>query len=262
MPQSASVTILYISCIFLILGSFGCKGSSNLTTNKQEKKWREILEKAGADRVDYETLSISGKVNIKMPGGPIENLNASYQIFMSKDSLMLIRIRKFVEAARILVTPDSIFIRNNLEQSFIISDYSLAEEQTGFKANMRMLQDLLIGNFYPIPDQLMGEPTDSDLKQTFKGMKAGTTFTYDITLPAHKVSRIETDNPVKGQHAKIQYGDFTEISGRMMPQNTSIDVSAPETILLDFQHKKIETNPARISFKFSIPDGYTRVEMD
>lgn len=262
MTQSASVKLIYFSCMLLILGSVGCKGSRNLGANNQERKWQKILETAEADRIEYETLSLSGKVNIKMPEGPVGNLNASYQLYMLQDSLILIRIKKFIEAVRILVTPDSIFIRNNIEQTLIVSDYSLAEQQTGFRPSMRMVQDLLIGNFYSIPDKLVGEPTDSPATQRFKGLKSGTDFTYDISLPNHKVKLIETQNQTKSQHAKIMYGDFSEVDGIMIPFNTAIDVSAPETISLDFQHKKIETNPTRISFKFSVPDGYTRIEMD
>ena len=263
MKKPASVSVFSVLLIFLVLGTSGCKGLRNLTgRNNQERSWQTMLRKAETDRIKYETMSMSGKVNIHMPEGAMGDLSASYQIFLKKDSLILIRIRKVIEVARVLITPDSIFIRDNINRTLMVSDYSLAEQQTGFEADIQLLQDLLIGNFHPIPETLTGEPMDSETVQSFKGTKAGTDFTYDITLPNLKLTRIETNNPTKNQHTEILYKDFEEGGGTLIPQATKINVSAPEILSLDFQHKKVETNPSRASFKFSVPGSYERIQIN
>ena len=66
---------------------------------------------------------------------------------MRKDSLIWMNIKKAsVEVARILVTPDSVYIINRLDREYYIKGLDFVEEKFNLPAHFVTLQTALLGN--------------------------------------------------------------------------------------------------------------------
>jgi len=231
-------------------------------TEKKEAVWRGTLAGTMAQRVEFETMELSGKARYEAPGGEgISGLSVSYRITIAKDSLMLIRVSKFIEAAKILIDQDSIRILDKLGNNYMVCDYSLAESYTGLKADFRTLQDMVLGHFLPIPKDLTPEELNA-FPQVFQGEAQGTSFRYFIDPLMLKLLRFEADNPERNQRAAVEYTQFEEQGNTQMPMTIGIATFAPDTAMIRLEHRKVNINPSSPKFNFNVPSSYTRTGCD
>lgn len=258
---------LYSRYLIIVLSIFiisSCKSGKGLIGKKDPNRaTREMLTNISAERVQYETISINGRANIDASKQGLK-IGVSYRMSMYADSLIWLRISKFgLEGMRALVTKDSIFVIDRTNNQVHISDFSLAEEYTGLKADLGILQDLFLGNLNVIPgiNNMQANGKEGDLT-TVTGAKAGTQFNYKVDDQLKKLIVMEAINVAQKLHSQTTYSDFESYGNTQMPQATKIQVIAPDEMTLDFKHRKVEVNPAKISFKFSIPESYERVVYD
>ena len=257
---SFSRFVLLLCSILLMTSGSACKLFKSKTETRSERAWRSILKGVETARPEFETMSINGRANIYIPGGEMEHVSASYRMYIAKDSVILLRVSKIIELARVLITPDSIFIRNNLEETLTVADYSLAEEYTGLQADFGLLQDLFLGNFHPVPTEIRYQGEEMG-RVRFDGEKSGTKFSYTIDKALVKLVGMRADQPAKAMSSTITYADFISVGKQSIPQEVTIDVSAEQPLTIGFQHKKIQIDPDRISFLFPVPDHYERIEL-
>ena len=180
---------------------------------------------------------------------------------MANDSLMVLRISKIIELARVMITRDSIYVKNSLDETLTVAGFELAEEYTGLQADFGLLQDLLLGNFHPLPQNLDYAGKQGDLL-IFQGTESGTKFSYEINQAMRKLVRMQANQPQDSLSSTVDYSDFQEVDGQTLPARLSIEVLSDQDLSIGFQHRKIQINPNRISFAFPVPDHYERVTMD
>lgn len=247
--------------MILLTGIFAlqaCKSSKIAQEGDSPRKgWRYTLAQSEQERLDFQTLTLSGKAEVKVPAQS-SRISANYRINMAKDSLIWIRLSKFgIEAMRVLITPDSIWVLDKLSNRLEVADFSLAEEYTGLEADFSTLQDLILGNLYVVPDNLTPEKKKGN-PQVFTGSKEGMAFRYSIDTDLYKVLEIDAQNPARDQHSTIQYENFEPTANTQIPTRGTITVIAPAATSFRFNHTKVELNPSKISFKFNVPDDYER----
>ena len=247
--------------MILLAGTFAlqaCKSGKTLAEGDNPRKsWRFTLAQSEQERLDFQTLTLNGRAEIRMPSQN-SRISANYRINMAKDSLIWIRVSKFgIEAARVLITPDSIWVMDKLSNSLQSADFSLAAEYTGLDANFSALQDLILGNLYIVPDELIAEKKKGNT-HIFTGSKGGMDFRYSIDTDRYKVVEIDAQNAGRDQHSVIQYEGFESAANTHLPMRGMINVLAPVQTSVKFNHTKAELNPRQISFKFDVPNNYER----
>lgn len=237
-----------------------CKGSKEVSNNEGKKSWNYALLESQKQKLEFSSLSITGKA--KVVDSELGNkLSIGYRINMIADSLIWIRITKVVEGARILVREDSVSIIDRTKQTFQQGDFGPIDEFTGLETDLRLLQDLLIGNIHLIPAL-------SDLKLTKKssnprlytGSKAGTEFVYAIDRKNFRLVQLEAKNKPKRLHTIVNYKDFRLLGNTELAYKGSIKVLEPRPVSISFAHNRVQLNPKKISFRFNVPDHYERLE--
>lgn len=248
---------LYLFPLIALIGFQSCKGLKKGGGQDVQKAWKTVLSNAEKESLDFKTLSLSGKAQLNIESMNLNNMGVSYRVSIEKDKRIWIRVSKIIEAARILATPDSLYVLDKINRRYIACDYSLAEEMTGLKMDFGVMQDLILGNFNPIPEDL-SPGLITEKVQDFGGSAAGTNFTYKIDQQSFKVQKIQATNEALKQHTEITYGEFVEKGNTLMPQNTHIEMLSPEEVSIDLNHRKVEINPSDASFNFKVPSGYAR----
>ena len=243
--------------LFCLIIASACKNRKLVKEEKGLASWEKSILEVKAERPLFKTLSFSGKGKTEIPSSDI-NLGFSYTINIQKDSLIWIRVTKFgLEAARALITKDSVFIMDRLNQTLKVADYAPAKALTGIELDFSTLQDLIIGNFNPIPKQLNWDGTSSS-PLILNGIEAGTEFSYSVNPELKKLVEINAKNQLKNQASVIKYSDFMPQANTTIPKSGRIMVSAPRQAKIEFDHRKIDINPDRFSMKFRVPSSYKR----
>ncbi|MCL2413122.1 MAG: DUF4292 domain-containing protein, partial [Bacteroidales bacterium] len=113
----------------------------------------EIILQAIEQRANFEwfTANLSGNVNID---GNRNNIGGQIRIENGQRIWITITaMGGFFEVARLMITPDSVFLHNRLERTATIRDFGFFREITGLDFSFDMLQDILVGNYF-LPEQI------------------------------------------------------------------------------------------------------------
>lgn len=256
-PSSLAYKAFQLCLALVILsGLSACKLFRKAENTNRVPAWVRVLNTTEARQLDFEGLSIQGKARISMPGSGLGNQSANYRIHIAKDSLIWIKITKLgFEGARVLVRPDSIFALDRLNRAVYRYDYSIAEEYTGLKADFGVLQDLLLGHFHPIPDSLF--PVDPKVSPTtFSGEASQIQFDYQIDPTIFRLLAMTASHTQKEQASTIDYSDFESVEEFDFPMMMAIAVQSPDEMSFSFTHRKVQVNPSKLSFSFSVPASY------
>lgn len=252
MTKSSFQFFVFTLSLTLLLLSPACKSLKKIGSGN---KAMATLERTKANNLDFETLKINGRGKAQVPGQGF-SMGIAYKIEIASQEKMRIRITKLgLEAARILITQDSIFVLSRLERKVYLSGLDMAKSYTGIDADFSLLQAMLIGDFKPIPEELeMQEANTTPL--TYSGTEAGTDFSYLISKDLMKMVGMVAKNASQNLHTELAYGEFEEDSGQQIPSEGQVTVLSPEEASFSFKHSKVEINPEKISFAFKIPKNY------
>ncbi|MEM6349034.1 MAG: DUF4292 domain-containing protein [Bacteroidota bacterium] len=234
----------------------GCELFRNIGNKpKKENADYALAEEIINNPFDFKEIAISGKADIRTPD---LNLGANYRIHIQKDKQILIKVSKFVEVVKILITTDSIFVQDKLNQAYYACDYSLAKEYLGVEADFEMIQALFLGDYAPIPSdmKLSSPPESNPLK--FSGSVDSTKIVYYLDRELKKLVRLSVENPAIEGQSDAFYKNFEKVNNQNFPMILELIVPAPLDGTLTFKHRRVQVNPANLSFSFDIPSGFSK----
>ena len=140
--------VVYALVISMMFWS-ACK-TSRSTVRDCEKPSKietaELLDSTRAKQMQFTWFSGKAKVNFD-DGNNNQSVTAS--IRMQRDSVIWVSITALMgyEAARIRVTPDTFELLNRLDKVYIKEPLSKINDYIPIKADLRLLQDLIVGNY-------------------------------------------------------------------------------------------------------------------
>ncbi|MEM6766883.1 MAG: DUF4292 domain-containing protein [Bacteroidota bacterium] len=249
----------------VLIGSLlivSCKSRKKVVeeVNADETAFQKTLTETLDQQLEFETISLVGKANIKLPESGLK-VNANYRINMISDSLIWMRVSVIlgVEVLRVLITPDSAYFLDKTQKIATISDLSPISGYIGFDASIKMLQDVILGNMVLLAEKEQLSPKTLGDTYLYESMVAGNELLYQINPDQAKLISLEAKNPLKDLHSKINYRDFSSMLGIQAPEGGKIEVLSPSDAIITFAHSKMEVNPSQLSTKFRIPSSYKKV---
>lgn len=120
------------------------------------------LSKAIRDSyIRYHTLS--ARVHIDFENEKQQYNNVTAYLRMKKDSIIWLSVRPVlgIEMARLVLTPDSVKLRNNLKRTVFIHSARDMEQVLHIPFDFSVLESLLLGNPVGIPEKVRNFKTDS-----------------------------------------------------------------------------------------------------
>lgn len=253
-----------------------------------------LMELVQAHTFDFYTLNGKMAVRAQSPG---QNGSFKINLRMASDSVIWMSITPAlgIEAARVLLRPDSLKFIDKLNNTYYRGGFDLLDSMINYYAEYSLVQNILTGNPIQIdPDEkyvasveglnymlttktgrklrksievtedLYGVPALGVVKQR-KYRKAKEKYDdsdliikrYTVRPGDFKVVRSQVDDIAFGRSLQVDYDDFRETEGRLLPMKITIRASAPD------QSAKFELSYSRIrldeqqSYPFKIPAKYT-----
>lgn len=261
---------IILCCLFALAG---CKAHKQLMASRQpvmvapEKNTGSMVSATPAvntkliairaKQLAFNTFSGKAKTSLNIDGnGNDVTLNVRIQhdkkIWVSVTALL------GIEAARALITPDSIIIINRLQGLYIKKPFSYINQYAGKQVNYQTLEALLVGNAIP---QLLNENADISADNANTVISGSLqSLLYKLTIgPDFKVSQTNLTNQQDGQNLQVTNSAFIQADTRVMP--SQIDIASA------VEHKKIQISlhyntadfDKQLEYPFSIPDRFTPV---
>lgn len=190
-------------------------------------------------------------------------LDVSVAIVMEKDQYIMLTVTALlgIEAARVLITKDSISILNRLQREHIVTNFDYIANLANVKLDLIQLQSMITGNPPYAPDAAKAYPdtmlqyivfshfATPELKQTVYASQRN--FKTQKLLLADKTGKKEL---------KLDYEDFYANSGNQYPKDININIRAEKNIECKLRlnyfafDKKKEIN-------FAVPKSYKTIRL-
>jgi Domain of unknown function (DUF4292) len=271
------IRFLIAVCLCTALGT-GCRTTKKLQTaitkidtvkalpkieenpNAREDSIRfiqETFEKIERNQIDFRTFSAKIKVDFEDKDGKKSDLTAFVRL--RKDSIMWISINALlgIEAARVLITPDSVKVLNKIDHVYRLSSVEALQEIANVPFTFTELQNVIVGNpVYldsNITSYLKNEKGISlvSIGEVFKQLL---TVNNDYTLQSSKLDDID---PTRSRTCLVIYGDLEKKNNIIFSKYRQITVSEKNKVDIQMDYKQYSFNE-ELGYPFSIPRNYKR----
>lgn len=252
--------------LFIVLAFCQCKSTKVRNHHGTSPKADSVVTSAAvwnkcqSQKIDFQTISLGGKMFIDAPSEGLAQMTVNYRINMKRDSAIWIKMTLFgIEGGRMLITPEKVQILDRQNNRAIIKSLADFKKQFGIEAEFSALQDILIGNPANIlPLQAL---TLQDVKANplvLEGKQKDYNFAYFIDNQNFKLNKITFRQDTMTQAAAINYSNFQPFDKYQLANEVSLEIPLKKgKVSGNLSHTKMELNPAEITFAFSIPENYT-----
>lgn len=264
--------------IFTVLIVFSGLLTSCVT---KQKVLREPIKEQGADylfnklkenELKFKFLVLKGDINSEIDK---ESNSFSFNMRIKKDTLIWVSISPAlgIEALRVMITPDSIWVMNRINKEYFKTTYTYVNQIMSSTFDFDMLQAFLVGNDFEYYDNT--------------AFKASLDFSnYELsTIGRRKLRRyIETTNNLKllkqkitlspdnfkilkqtieekdtDRKLEVKYSDFESYNNQFYAKTLKCEVNSNKKMNLDITYEKVEAVDT-LEFPFTIPSKYTKVK--
>ena len=221
---------------------------------------KTTLVELDSNRVDYKTFS--SKVDIDYRDGKDKSYDVNATIRMIKDSAIWVSINAVlgIEAMRIFVTKDSVFLLDKLNKTFTARSVDYLQEVTALPLNLATLQDLLAGNPVFLDSNIVSYATSTD-NSAISLVSIGKWFKNLLTINAADNvllhSKLDDVDITRSRTADLSYSDYENKKGKLFSTKRRINVVEKNKLDISLNFKQYDFNQ-EVSFPFSIPRNYKR----
>jgi hypothetical protein len=241
----------------------GCrsKGSSSPAKPANEVQSADFLIKKLKSRDVSAIQTLSARADI-FAEGEGESVDANANIIWIRDSVLWVNVKKFgVEAARALVTKDSIYLINRLDKTYSVKGLESLQRQYSLPEGFSFLQNVVLASAWFFPDISLQSDIKDDLHR-LNGSNGSTGVEYRIE---EGLFALRSETFVQQRDARVltlgfdRYKKLAEAG--LFPYFRSIEAYSAETgaLRLELELSDVQVNKSK-NYRFEIPGHYERID--
>ena len=217
----------------------------------------ELLKVSDVTELNFTTQSFFiQRADINIVGNGISQPVTATVKFAKPDSF-LISVRAFLgwEVARILLTSDTIFVNDRLNQNLYFGSNQNVKKKYGFDL---MLLPVLFGDLITSQQTFTGINCDNG-KAVFREIRQEYIINYFIDCETKKCKEITVENELMKDYISIEFDDFGKDGEMIFPRHIKINNFA-NFAFLEMTVERVEFN-VNSGIEFIPGRNFTRVEI-
>lgn len=196
---------------------------------------------------------------------PSNNQTVTADIRIKRDSVIWLSVSKLgIEGARGLITQDSIFLLDRLNNQLQVFDYQSLSKKFNIPISFSLLQSAILGNV-PVnenPDLKIRVTKEKDLFLLRQNQDSVVISNY-ISQEDLKLKKIVVIEKKTNNSLNLEYSDFSALNSFLFPYSSlvTLDYQSAEgtaRTVVTIQHTKAEISDKDIRFPFVVPPKYER----
>lgn len=260
--------------ILLVLSLSACKAQKSVTTPGADVNHGGTIVTTDTDQAAWlsaMTTTIGGWSTLKSGGhltvkGAGKSFSSAMQVRMVRDEAIFISLRPLlgIEAGRLVIRGDSLFVINKLQKLYMAEKVSLLT--AGVPATVGMMQDLFLGRAHLMGEGTLNASRASMVEVVTEGSKLLVTpksqprdFSYAFAYDADKHILSLDVKLAKGDNAyAITYGDVQRTLAGNIAHSIKFNTDVKgKSVGLEMDYDRISWNED-VDLSFNIPSGYKR----
>ena len=247
---------------FLIVFLIGCKSKQSVATASANENTEvsKVIKGHYKNEHDFTTLNI--RANAKYEDEKqSHSMNADIRI--KKDDIIWINIKFLgIPVAKAMITPTKVSYYEKINNTYFEGDFSMLSNWLGTDLDFNKVQNLFLGKAI---DDLTKDKWVSEVVE--KMFKLSLPNSSDIAKEfyfegANYLLKKETITQAsKNRNLEIRYPSFKEEKGMFLPNEINIKAEQNNKVTIDIEYKNTTFNE-NLSYPYSVPSGYTAVEIN
>ena len=271
MNKTNKLFLHLLTIIILVWVAGGCRAKRSLLKKPlKEFGFEYLYNKMNENHFDFNTVNAKFNVEYSENKG---RTSLKGQLRIQNDSLIWISFSPAlgIEAARILLTNDSVKFINRLNKTYFTGRYEMLNDLLNTTIEYSILQSMLLGNdltqynvnkFKSSVDNGMYRITIKERHKIKKFIRKGEIETQILVQniwlypDTFRISKIELRE--LGDESKkliVNYDEYMEVDGQFFPKKMSLKIAADKNIVLKIDFTKIKLDIEQ-NYSFKIPSKY------
>lgn len=267
--------ILIVILPFALLLVTSCKSTrATLKQPLKEYDFNWLYAKMLENHFNFEY--VNAKFSLSYQEGK-DKTDLRGQLRMKNDSVMWVSFSPAlgIEAARILLTNDSVKFINRLNKKYFEGEYCLLDSLLNTTIEYSILQSMLIGNdltqydvnkYKASIDGGLYRINIQERRKIRKFLKSDETDTkvlvQNIWLDPDnfRIRRVELKelNSKDDKKLEVVYNEYVQVGDQLFPDKITITISSQKSIVIDVKFIKVEVDE-EVDFPFKIPSKYEKL---
>ncbi len=220
-----------------------------------------IIKRHYNNKVDFSTLYIKANAKYK---DKKQSQSVTAEIRIKNNEKILVSVRFLgITMAKGLITPNQVKYYEKIGNTYFEGDYAALSRWLGTDLDYNKVQNMLLG--YAFDDLNLSKYEVSIVENFFKltdKNKAKTEKNYYFEAQNFALKKQEFIQEIENRKMQVNYKDYQKVSNTFFPLNYSIDASNDkDNTVIEIEYKTIDLNQ-EMTFPFSIPEGYHKIEIE
>ena len=247
---------------FLIVFLIGCKSKQSVATAAANDNIEvtKIINGHYKNEHDFSTLNI--RANAKYEDEKqSHSMNADIRI--KKDEIIWINIKFLgIPMAKAMITPTKVSYYEKINNTYFEGDFSMLSNWLGTDLDFSKVQNLFLGK--AIDDLTKGKWVSEINEKLYKLSKSSDSdiskeFYFEAANYLLKKETISQTS--QNRTLEIQYPSHKSVEKMFLPNEINIKAEQKDKVTIDIEYKNTTFNE-NLSYPFSIPSGYTAIEIN
>ncbi|MBO4567429.1 MAG: DUF4292 domain-containing protein [Bacteroidales bacterium] len=264
--------ILIFSVLTLLFVGTGCSSKKKMTkTTLREFTASRLIKEVQENEFDFDNFQ--AKMNLKIETAD-KSFSTKGQLRMQKDSIIWTSISAplGVEVLRMMVTPDSVFMLNRNDKTYLIENINVFSDISPMITTIDFIQAVLVGNDINLRESdnykisidngqynlLISNELKKSIRQSDDEWKV---MLKDIWIDPQlfKITKYYIKEYADSKRKiELEYADFEEINGKFIPTKISINIHGDFLLKAEISYSNIIVGD-NIEFIFNVPKKYDRI---
>lgn len=252
------------SCLLLSAQGSGChRNAAGSVSSEAASKARPVnflLNKLQGHKLEQvKFLNAQAKIFIDGDG---QSISTNANIIWIRDSVIWINVKKFgLEAARALITRDSVFILNRLNKTWSAKGIESLQREYSLPDGFKLLQQFILASAWVDPNMELKADIKDNLHR-LSGANGRIAADYRLMEGSFLLKSQMFMQALDSRNIVLTFENYkkTALAGQF-PYLRRIDAFSPETgnVRLDIELTDLEINVPK-NYRFEIPHSYEKVE--
>ncbi|WP_420454175.1 DUF4292 domain-containing protein [Rubrivirga sp.] len=216
-----------------------------------------IVESVAASVAPILSVAADGDVRIDQDGSD-QSATFSLRTRLGDSTTVVVRGPLGITAGRGLVTADSVFLANALQDELVIGPLSAADAIVpGASRDGRVVRAAL-GLLVPEADVAWSLTAQDGTYQLTGRLSDASSRAYTVDPSVWRVVRVVEFGP-DGRQVGVQTAEaFDTVDGAVLPRRIRLEGAGT---VVELEHRRLAVNPPDLRLRFSRPEGYQVIEI-
>lgn len=197
-------------------------------------------------------LSAQGNLNADLSG---QAIGAAFNFKLQKDKQIWLSVKPMlgIEAVRVLIRPDSIFVLDRINKAYLAKPFGWLETMSQAPLSFSALQDLLINNVAFLGEMSVSQTSDGHLEF----LKSDVTYKLQGAKSPTKAARLDVQQAQ--QQLIVEYLQWQELEKQWLPAQLKMTIKGKQSGVIELNFSKFAVENGQ-TYPFSIPGSYSQMD--